>query len=401
MWFWNPKQPVVQPRSTGTLYRARERLPWPSDRDFRILSIDGGGIRGILPLAILARLEETHLGGASIANFFDMVAGTSTGGIIALGLGAGKRASDILKLYMDRGGEVFPDHSWFAKRALAAWHILFNRCDTTQLTELIDAVLGEGRLWQSKIRLCIPSAETRHFEAAVFKTPHHPDYKIDWKRTMSHIAKATSAAPSFFRPLQGDDGYEFVDGGIWANNPIMVAVADALACFAIRREQIRVLSLGCVQDQFRMTWARRHLGGVWFWRTIMLESMYIQSQNVIGQARLIVGGHRIIRVDAPPVAPKLELWNWARCRAELPAMADRLFEQRGEDVAALFLRAPADHYRPFYSAEQSPVMPTSDDGNATWPGRAVQNPERQLSFRAPSPAPARRRRKGRRARRGK
>lgn len=63
---------------------------------------------------------------------------------------------------------------------------------------------------------------------------------------MAHVAKTTSAAPTFFRPVEGADGYEFADGGIWANNPIMIGVADALACFDIRREQIRVLSLRCL-----------------------------------------------------------------------------------------------------------------------------------------------------------
>jgi uncharacterized protein len=355
MWFSHRRQPTVSPRSAGTLFRARKRLPWPSDRDFRILSVDGGGIRGILPLAVLARLEETFLGGGSIADRFDMVTGTSTGDIIALGLGAGKRASDILKLYMERGGEVFPDHSWFQKRALAAWHILFNRCDHVALGKLIDTALGEQRLWQSEIRLCVPSAETHHFEPFIFKTPHHPDYKIDWRYQMAYVARTTSAAPSFFKPVEAEDGYEFVDGGIWANNPIMVGVADALACFAIRREQIRVLSLGCVQNQFRMSWARRHLGGLWFWRSIMMESMHIQTQNVVGQARLIAGGDRVLRLDAPPVSPRIELWDWARCRAELPQMAEELFQTNSRSIAEQFLRSPTERYLPFYTPGNPPA----------------------------------------------
>ena len=90
-------------RSSGTLKRRRVPLPWPEDRDFRILSIDGGGIRGIYPATFLAGLEERYLGGASVAQYFDLIAGTSTGGVIAIGLATGLKAANLLALYIDRG----------------------------------------------------------------------------------------------------------------------------------------------------------------------------------------------------------------------------------------------------------------------------------------------------------
>jgi Patatin-like phospholipase len=144
----------------------------------------------------------------------------------------------------------------------------------------------------------VSAAETRRFEPFIFKTPHHPDYRLDWKQPMALAAKTTSAAPSFFTPVHGD-GYEFVDGGIWANNPIMIGVADALACFDLRRERIRVLSLGCVQDEFHMTWAR----------------------------------------------------------VELPKMADDLFDELGDRIAQEFLSAPAAPYTPFYTPSSPPAPP--------------------------------------------
>ena len=97
-----------EPRSAGAIAQRRVPQAWPKDRRFRILSIDGGGIRGIFPAAVLAGLERRYAGGSSIASYFDLVAGTSTGGILALGLGAGFSARDLFDLYALRGGEIFP-----------------------------------------------------------------------------------------------------------------------------------------------------------------------------------------------------------------------------------------------------------------------------------------------------
>jgi predicted acylesterase/phospholipase RssA len=89
-------------RSDGTIEKRREPLPWPKDRPFRILSIDGGGICGILPAAFLAQVERRFLDGRPITGYFDMIAGTSTGGIIALALGVGMSAAAIRDVYLER-----------------------------------------------------------------------------------------------------------------------------------------------------------------------------------------------------------------------------------------------------------------------------------------------------------
>ena len=345
----------VVPRSSGTLYDRRVRQAWPADGDFRILSIDGGGIRGILPLAILAELEAVHLRGRSIADYFDLITGTSTGGIIALGLARGLTAAEILEIYIRRGREVFPDYDLVSQRMLGALQIFMNRCNTAALHKLVDEIVGSRQLWESSYRLCIPAAETRHFEPFIFKTPHHKDYRKDWREPMAHVAKTTSAAPAHFRPVQGESGYEFVDGGIWANNPIMVGVVDALACFDIKREQIKVLSLGCGQTRFEMSWARRALGGLFTWKALMFEAMQIQSLNVVGQARLTVGGDRVLRIEAAPERKPIELWNWKRAKDELPEQGKTLAASLGALPANEFLYAPAAPYTPIYTPQNPPA----------------------------------------------
>ena len=92
----------------GILPRRRAPVSWESRLPFRILALDGGGIKGIFPAAVLANLEEEHLDGNGIGQYFDLIAGTSTGGILALGMGAGMTAGEILRMYLEQGHLVFP-----------------------------------------------------------------------------------------------------------------------------------------------------------------------------------------------------------------------------------------------------------------------------------------------------
>lgn len=271
-----------------------------------------------------------------------------------MGLASGLTANQILEIYLSRGGEVFPDYGFISKKIRTAFQFFGNRCDTNSLYDLIDEIVGGKQLWESRNRLCIPAAEVRNFQPFIFKTPHHSDYRKDWSLSMAHVAKATSAAPAHFSPLYSPDGYTLIDGGIWANNPVMIAVVDALACFDIKREQIKVLSLGCGETLFRMSWMRHRLGGLLFWTGLMFEAMQIQSQNVVGQARLTVGGDRVLRVDAGPFDKPIELWNWARARAELPKLGDDLIGSLGDLPAKLFLNDEALPFNPIYSPSSVP-----------------------------------------------
>lgn len=149
---------------------------------FRILSIDGGGIRGIIPAKILALLEE-ELGrrGMSphIYDYFDMICGTSTGGIIAIGLGLGMSAGDILKLYVDNAGIIFPHKNLATKTCRIACGKSFYKRDV--LKKLVSMVydnaagVSPARLGHSHTRLCIPVYDAHKGAMHVFKTSHHPE----------------------------------------------------------------------------------------------------------------------------------------------------------------------------------------------------------------------------------
>jgi len=331
-------------RSDGTIQKRREPLPWPKDKPFRILSIDGGGICGILPAAVLAELEQRFLNGRSISGHFDMIAGTSTGGIIALALGAGMTSAAIRDIYVERGGLIFPPRGWVARQLLQLRRLVRYGYDAKALEDELSRIFHARVFGDTTVRLCIPSFEGRHGEPWIYKTPHHPDYWIDRHEKMVKVGLATAAAPTFFRSLE-HDGYMMVDGGLWANNPIMNAVVDALTCFDLYRGQIQVLSLGCGETQYRVT-PQRAAGGLIQWRDVIRAAMRAQSLNALGQAYLLLGKEHVMRIDAPDSANPIALDDYLRAKEELPNMARSLVEGAGREIERVFLGTPADAYVP-------------------------------------------------------
>lgn len=336
---------AVSPRSSGALATRREALDWPEDREFRILSIDGGGIRGIFPSGVLAELEARYLGGAAIGPYFDLIVGSSTGGIIAIGLGARLSAADILRLYRDDGRDIFPPSGspleWLTRKR--RW--LMRKYDRDRLEERLRTILGAKTLGDSSSRLCIPSCDGTHGDIWVFKTPHHPDFRKDRDTSLVEVALATSAAPTYFRPLE-QGGYRLLDGGVWANNPIMVGLVEALSSFAVPRERIRILSIGCGAPSYEVGWRKMRFGGMWHWRDIMSGAMSYQSNAAVGQARLLIGAEQVTRIEPPPHAAEIGLDDWKRASAELPAAAVRAVDEYGDAVAASFMDRTAERYSP-------------------------------------------------------
>ena len=336
---------LTVPRSSGALSRRRTPMDWPAEREFRILSIDGGGIRGIFPAAVLAGLEERYLDGTSIAGCFDLVAGTSTGGVIAIGLGAGLRAAELRDLYIERGGEIFPPTNPVSRKVRKGLGVFRYRYNREALDRILCDYLGHRTLGESKSRLCIPACDGRYSEVYVFKTPHHPDFFLDGNEQMVKVATATSAAPTYFQPLE-DGGYTFLDGGLWANNPIMVGLVEALTSFSVPRERIRILSLGCGGSSYKVGGWKKNLGGMLAWSNIFAGAMRFQSLNALGQAGLLIGADRITRIDTPPEEQSINLDDWVRAAAELPDAAIQALDEHGGMVMSSFLTDPITPYCP-------------------------------------------------------
>lgn len=334
------QQPLSR-RSHGTIFHRREQLDWPLD-DFRVLSIDGGGIKGILPAAVLAECERRFLKGGSAASYFDMIPGTSTGGIIALGLGAGMRAEEVLQIYLRHGAEIFPQ-PWIPPipfgRSLRSIYqfardLAVYRYDREPLERVLRDCFGNRTLGSLDKRLNIPTFDGFN-EVNVLKTPHHPDFRLDWREELVTVALATSAAPTFFSTYRNGTRH-FADGGVWANNPVMVALVDAVSCFDVDRHKINILTLGCGDQDLRMTDCQIRFGGMFHWRNIIESAMHLQSQNALGQAGLLIGRDRMLRLTSAPTLEPIALDDFGRASRELPAQAKRLVEEHSERLEALF-----------------------------------------------------------------
>lgn len=203
----------------------------------KILSIDGGGIKGIFAASFLAEVEKKC--SVKICEYFDLLAGTSTGGIIASALSIGVPAHEILELYMENAEVIFPQKKHFK---------LFSvKYSNKSLEAAIYNVLKELKIKDCKTRLLIPAYNLEQRSMRVFKTPHTENLFFDKDILLKDIVMATTAAPLYFPPYKMEGG-TFIDGGVVANNPSFMAVAEGIARLQWKKEDISLLSIGGVED---------------------------------------------------------------------------------------------------------------------------------------------------------
>lgn len=265
-------------------------------RRFQVLALDGGGVRGIFSAAVLADLEADT--GRSVVELFDLVVGTSTGGIIALGLGAGLTPREILDFYVSEKNRIFPNRcGWRAVRKL-----FVAKYRPSGLQAAVRHVFGETLLGESKVPLVIPAYNLGENDVYLFKTPHHERLRRDHKVPMWAVAMATSAAPTYFPAFRlPGDHIRLVDGGVWANNPAMVGVTEAVSMFGERPEDVRVLSLGTTASP-RTRRGRLDNGGLIRWArgpSVIDVLLTGQSTGAAAQVRHLVKPENAHRLNPP------------------------------------------------------------------------------------------------------
>ena len=204
----------------------------------RVLSIDGGGIRGLIPALVLAEIERRS--GRRVFELFDLIAGTSTGGILACALCAPDPlpAAELVSLYEDEGPEIF-DRTIF-QRLRSAEGLLDEKYDGAALERALDRFLAAKRLKDARPDLIVPAYDTAAPAPYFFKSRKARESRAE-DFALSTVARATSAAPTYFEALPVA-GKALLDGGVFAVNPAMCALAEVLR--HTPGAEVTVISLG-------------------------------------------------------------------------------------------------------------------------------------------------------------
>lgn len=213
---------------------------------FKILSIDGGGIKGLYSSTILEILEERY--NCKTYECFDMLCGTSTGGLIALALSAGKSAKEISAMYLNHAEAIFPQ-KWNNSLKQIIWG---GKYSNKFLKNHLQVFFGDLTLDDSKNLLCIPSFNYTDSTPCVFKHDH-PEGGLarDFTKNYVEVALATSAAPTYFPLCEiGSEKKQYIDGGVWANNPSLIGIIEALCYFVGKGkpyDSIQLLSISSLE----------------------------------------------------------------------------------------------------------------------------------------------------------
>ena len=297
-----------------------------SEAPFSILAVDGGGTRGIFPAQLLARVEEAT--GRQVRDCFDLLAGTSTGAIVAGAAAAGVPMESVVTLFERHAREIFPKPR-FPGILVAGFRSRYSRAP---LERVLHMHLPEVRLEDVTTPLLITSADVTTGGVHVFKSRYLRDlgepYDRDGKVPLKEAILASCAAPIYFDP-KAVGPYLLADGGLWANNPSIIATTEAVAKFKQEVSNIRILSVGTGRTP-RMYSPRGRWGLLTGWGGLKLVAYTtgLQSQASTNMAKLFLGD-RFLRLD-----PEIENWELDDTShlSSLKALADKHFSHNSQII---------------------------------------------------------------------
>ncbi|WP_296892360.1 CBASS cGAMP-activated phospholipase [Thiobacillus sp.] len=269
---------------------------------FRILALDGGGIKGAFTASVLATLEKAI--GEPVGQHFDLIAGTSTGGILAVGLGMGLTPLQMLEFYRKRGPVIFPVTRLLGKLRRELRHFVRPKhSQDVLLRELTAAYFPDGNpraLGDSICRLVVPAYDAISGACHTFRTPHHELLTVDAETGAAEVALATAAAPTYFSAARVKNmiaNPSYFDGGVWANCPVMAGIVEAVCYLDVPLDRIDVLSIGTTDEPFTVSMLAN--AGIAGWNKTLIDLlMNAQVDSAIRHAQQLVGDPRFLRINA-------------------------------------------------------------------------------------------------------
>ena len=302
-----------------------------------VLSLDGGGIRGVIPALVLAKIEENS--GKSIAELFDLIAGTSTGGILALGLckksanGSPEySARDLLDIYVEHGREIFNRSFW---RGMASANGLADeKYSEKGIENVLMRYFGNTPFGESLRHLIIPSYDIQNRTPLFFKSWREEFASIEMRK----IARATSAAPTYFEPaLVSVNGSQkaLVDGGVFINNPVVSAYVEAKKLFP--GEEIRVLSIGTGELVRAINYEEAKDWGKVAWALPLMSCVFDGVSDAADYQMRVLLGDNYIRLQVSLESASDDLDNASRGNIELLMQeAKRLLVTHESKIESIF-----------------------------------------------------------------
>ena len=209
--------------------------PVPRNMPFKILALDGGGVRGIYSAHVLRRLCESF--DLTPSRTFDLIVGTSTGSIIAAAPATDYDLADVCEKYETSAPQIF------TSSLLPNKGIFGSKYSQRPLKDLLESVFHSKTLGQVTNRLVIPATDISNGNVYVFKSSYDPSFVRDRATPVATAVLASCAAPLFFDPVSVGT-YLVADGGMWANNPSVVALTEGLSRLKQKLDDIRILSIG-------------------------------------------------------------------------------------------------------------------------------------------------------------
>lgn len=350
---------------------------------FRILSIDGGGIRGIIPCKLLTDLESELMkrdgDDVRLVDYFDLICGTSTGGIIAIGIGLGLTAKEILDIYEKNGHEIFPcrrrnklsqlrsvllNQSFYKRKRLKdLLHATYSKCTRD----------GDTRLGHAKTRLLIPVYNAEHGKIHVFKTAHTKGLKRDYQIPAVDVALSTAAAPVFFEPYsftyinRGTSDkqtfHNIVDGGLVANNPAHIGLMEAIEGLGVPLNNVSLLSLGTGVDNFTAHIKSKKMGPRFWANPLSKDGLRLynamssaQSEDIANKLSLINNGIANNRQKSFEYLRIQHTFNKREAIglddssdnaiASMNSIAQQLFRKYGAEIERVFLQEKKTDFVP-------------------------------------------------------
>jgi len=267
---------------------------------FKILSIDGGGIRGIYPAHVLQCIEERLR--INLFDTFDMIAGTSTGSIVAAGVATGVPAADIVSMYREHGSRIFQKKQflWPGRKLKNMFQpMLESVYDAQYLKSVLADVFKDKRLGEISKPLLLPSTDIGNGCVHILKSGYSKGFTRDNTVLVKDAVLASCSAPTYFDPHKLDH-YLLADGGLWANNPALATVIDAQKRLGVAQDDIQILSIGTGHSKTMYgTNASRKWGLIngWKHKEFISFILSLQSQSALNYLKLMLRPHQIKRID--------------------------------------------------------------------------------------------------------